>query len=141
MVKCIIEDIEKNEGAEKHKKVRKDDVIVKSKIKKDFISSSLKQKVWDLNYERSIGFCKACNINPVTINTCHFSHILAERNGGQTNLENLTICCSNCNLAMGIQHLEDFKEKSGFNNKNLTDKLRNKLIEFLIEENKKINNK
>ncbi len=128
------------EDNKKYKAVKKEAIFLKNKTKKDFISSSLKQKVWDLNYERSIGFCKACSINPVTINTCHFSHILAEKNGGGTNLENLTICCSNCNLSMGTQHIDDFKEKAGFNNKKLTDKLRNKLVEFLIEENKKINN-
>ena len=121
------------------KTVKKEDVFMKLKIKKDTISSALKQKVWDLNFERSVGFCKACNINPVTLNTCHFSHILAEKNGGATNIENLTICCSNCNLSMGTQHINEFIEKSGFNNKDLVDKLRNQLINFLIEENKKLN--
>ena len=108
------------------------------KQKKKLISSALKQKVWDLNYERSIGFCKCCNVNIVTINTCHFSHKLAEKNGGKTDISNLTICCSNCNLSMGIIHFDEFKKKNGFDNNRLTKKLREQLLKFLNEENKKI---
>jgi 5-methylcytosine-specific restriction endonuclease McrA len=108
------------------------------KTKKDIISSALKQKVWDLNYTRSVGFCKCCNVNVVTLNTCHFSHKLAEKNGGKTDINNLTICCSNCNLSMGTIHFDVFKKKNGFDNKKLTKKLREQLLKFLYEENKKI---
>ena len=77
-------------------------------------------------------------VNIVTLNTCHFSHILAEKNGGKTDMTNLTICCSNCNLSMGTVHFEEFKKKNGFDNKRLTKKLREQLLKFLNEENKKI---
>jgi len=136
MVKIFNSTSSSNNDIQENKKVIKDNY--KYKYKKDFISSALKQKVWDLNYKRSIGFCKCCNVNVVTLNTCHFSHILAETNGGKTDLKNLTICCSNCNLSMGAMHLDEFKKKNGFDNKELTSYLRNQLLNFLIEENKQI---
>ncbi len=113
----------------------------KKNKRKRSISSALKQKVWDLNYERSIGFCKCCNINVVTIKTCHYSHKLAEKNGGKTDIVNLTICCSNCNLSMGTKHFDEFKKENGFDNNETTAKIRKQLLKFLEEEDTKLVNK
>ena len=129
--KMVIKDILKNKNYNKS---------YCNNYKKKIISSALKQKVWDLNYKRTIGFCKCCDVNIVTLNTCHFSHILAEKNGGMTNLMNLTVCCSNCNLSMGTMHLEEFKNKNGFNNKELTNDLRKQSLLFLNEEHNKLIN-
>ena len=35
-------------------------------------------------------------------------HIIAEVNGGETNVSNLRPICQNCNSSMGITNMDDF---------------------------------
>jgi hypothetical protein len=113
---------------------------LKKFYKKKTITTALKQKVWDLHFKRTVAFCKCCDINVITLNTCHMSHILAEKNGGKTDIYNLVPCCPSCNLSMTTQHLEEFKKENGFNDKKITNKLRENMLNHLMELHKIIKN-
>jgi 5-methylcytosine-specific restriction endonuclease McrA len=41
----------------------------------------------------------------------HCGHIVAEANGGETNLSNLKPICKNCNLSMGTINMNKFMEQ------------------------------
>lgn len=82
--------------------------IKKNKINK--ISASLRSCVWRKVYNNSNnGNCYVCNIE-IHYENYHASHIISIKNGGLTNIHNLKICCSICNLSMGTKNLEDFKK-------------------------------
>jgi 5-methylcytosine-specific restriction endonuclease McrA len=112
----------------------------KPKYKKKKITTALKQKVWDLHFKRTSAFCKCCSVNIITLNNCHMAHILAEKNGGSTDIYNLVPCCANCNLCMGTQHLEEFKKQNGFDNKKITDNLRETMLNHLLELHNELKN-
>jgi 5-methylcytosine-specific restriction endonuclease McrA len=68
-------------------------------------------KLWKKNFPNSInGDCYVCK-NDINIENFHAGHIISIKNGGNDNIDNLKIICSLCNLSMGIQNLEKFKEK------------------------------
>jgi 5-methylcytosine-specific restriction endonuclease McrA len=41
----------------------------------------------------------------------HCGHIIAEANGGQTNIDNLRPICAQCNLSMGKMNMNVFMKK------------------------------
>jgi hypothetical protein len=85
--------------------------IKQSKPKKS-ISASLRQKVWNKYIGLSIGetLCKCCNTNIISQLRFHCGHVIAEKCGGETILENLRPICEKCNLSMGTQNLNEFSQ-------------------------------
>jgi hypothetical protein len=76
--------------------------------------------VRDLAWNRWIGEdvakhkCMCCEINEIRMNSFHCGHVIAEANGGKTTVDNLRPICSACNLSMGTENMEDFKQRCGF---------------------------
>ena len=62
----------------------------------------------------------------------YIGHIISERNGGSTTLNNLIPLCQTCNLSMGRQNMNDFVKKYGFH-----DELDNSLPKRTINKTKK----
>ncbi len=75
------------------------------------IPKSLKIKVWDKNVGENVGKtkCLCCNITDITQLKFHCGHVIAEANGGLTELNNLVPICESCNKSMGTCNLEEFK--------------------------------
>ena len=57
-----------------------------------------------------VGLCYCCN-EEIDSKNFETGHIISVKNGGETVLENLKPICSCCNKSMGIQNLEEFKNK------------------------------
>lgn len=56
----------------------------------------------NLVYERAKGCCEYCLISEaVSFATHHIDHIIAEKHGGLTTVENLALSCSLCNKYKG----------------------------------------
>ena len=81
--------------------------------KKKSIPKTLKSKVWDLKIGSQIGEtkCLCCDHQIIKQSNFECGHIIAERNGGETILNNLIPICSQCNKSMGIQNFQIFKNK------------------------------
>jgi hypothetical protein len=81
-----------------------------SKPRKKTIPKRLKEEVWTKYIGPSVGQskCLCCKINDITQMSFHCGHVVAEANGGETNLFNLRPICSKCNLSMGTQHMDEF---------------------------------
>lgn len=79
--------------------------------KKKSIPKALKNLVWDKNIgkEKGIGECYVCK-QELDSKKFHCGHIIAEKSGGETQLDNLKPICATCNLSMGTQNMEDFKK-------------------------------
>ena len=84
--------------------------------KKKSIPLSLKALVWNkyIGEEKGVGYCQCCRKNIIKQISFHCGHIISERNGGSTTLNNLIPLCQTCNLSMGKQNMNDFVKKYGF---------------------------
>ena len=102
--------------------------------KKKSIPLSLKALVWNkyIGEEKGTGYCQCCRKNIIKQISFHCGHIISERNGGSTTLNNLIPLCQTCNLSMGRQNMNDFVKKYGFH-----DELDNSLPKRTINKTKK----
>lgn len=85
----------------------------KKEYKKKSIPKALKRIVWNTHIGEEIGKapCKCCNLTEITQMSFHCGHIIAEANGGETNVDNLLPICELCNKSMGTTNLLEFKQK------------------------------
>jgi hypothetical protein len=114
--------------------------------KKKSIPLSLKALVWNkyIGEEKGTGYCQCCRKNVIKQISFHCGHIISERNGGSTTLNNLIPLCQTCNLSMGKQNMNDFVKKYGFHdNEHDNESLKrtiNKSKRKLTTNNNVINN-
>lgn len=87
--------------------------LKKKKKKKKPIPKTLKRAVWDLHVgaEKGTAPCLCCEKTMIRQIDFHCGHVIAEAEGGKTNIDNLRPICSQCNLSMGKQNLYEFKAK------------------------------
>lgn len=85
--------------------------IKNKKYKKKNIPKAVKRAVWDKWVGKEIGTtkCLCCNHQEIRQIEFHCGHILAEKNGGKTNIENLRPICAQCNLSMGTMDMREFQ--------------------------------
>ena len=85
-------------------------MINKPKYRKKNIPKSLKKMVWDTYIGPDIGKakCMCCKHQDIRQIEFHCGHIIAEVNGGQTNVDNLRPICAQCNLSMGRTDMNSF---------------------------------
>jgi 5-methylcytosine-specific restriction endonuclease McrA len=80
--------------------------------KKKSIPKSLKKQVWDKWIGPNIGRtkCLCCKHEEIRQIEFHCGHIIAEVNGGKTNVDNLRPICAQCNLSMGSMSMDEFRK-------------------------------
>ena len=102
--------------------------------KKKSIPLSLKALVWNkyIGEEKGVGNCQCCRKNVIKQISFHCGHIISEKNGGSTTLNNLIPLCQTCNLSMGRQNMNDFVKKYGFH-----DELDNESLKKTINKTKR----
>lgn len=67
-------------------------------MSRSYISSDLRQQV----YDRAQGICEYCCLpDTVTLSAHQIDHIIAEKHGGATTLDNLALSCAICNRNKG----------------------------------------
>jgi len=92
----------------------KSKILPKSKkYRKKSIPKTLKKLVWDENIGANIGVakCMCCKHQDIRQIEFHCGHIIAEANGGKTDLMNLKPICAQCNLSMGKMNMNEFMNK------------------------------
>ena len=81
------------------------------KKKKDKISHNKKTALWEKNIGK-VYYAKCqtkwCNTIIRARDKWHASHNIPESKGGTTDLSNLRVCCSNCNLKMGVMSCDEW---------------------------------
>jgi hypothetical protein len=88
-------------------KVDKKDVKTRKTIPK-----KTREAVWKRDCGDSIsGKCYCCLSEVNVLATWHAGHIIANANGGTDTEDNLRVVCPECNLAMGVENMEDFKKR------------------------------
>ena len=81
--------------------------------RKKTIPKSLRRIVWDAHFGPSVGSapCPVCKSTVIRQIEFHCGHIVAEANGGKTNVQNLIPLCAQCNLSMGKTNLVQFAKQ------------------------------
>ena len=87
--------------------------VISIKYKKKTIPKTVKKAAWDKWIGPTIGQakCLCCGHQDIRQIDFHCGHIISEKEGGKTNVENLKPICSQCNLSMGTMNLIDFQKK------------------------------
>ena len=91
------------------------------KKKKENIPLTLKRNIWKKEYgNNDSGHCYVCNIkigipksigNNMKYPSAEYGHIKSEKCGGKVESCNLKLVCKSCNVRMGTQNLEKYKQK------------------------------
>jgi 5-methylcytosine-specific restriction endonuclease McrA len=74
------------------------------------IPKSLKKCVWDkyIGADKGTAKCVCCNHQDIRQIDFHCGHVLAVKNGGLNSIDNLRPICSQCNLSMRTQNMDEF---------------------------------
>jgi len=85
-------------------------VVVLPPYQKKRIPATVKRLVWNQYVGEEIGKtkCYCCQLSDITQMTFHCGHVLSERYGGDTDIQNLRPICQSCNSSMGTTNMEDF---------------------------------
>ena len=85
---------------------------IDKKYKKGSIPKAVKRSVWDKWVGKDIGTtkCLCCKHQEIRQIEFHCGHIIAEKNGGDTNVNNLMPICAQCNLSMGTMNIKEFQK-------------------------------
>jgi HNH endonuclease len=76
---------------------------------KESIPRAVKNCMWiDAFQDSRVGKCQCCLREPITLNNFHAGHVISERNGGKTTLDNLRCICAFCNVSMRTQNMDEF---------------------------------
>lgn len=80
---------------------------------KKSIPKALKIAVWNkyIGIDKGTAKCYCCDIITISQSSFHCGHIIAEANGGPTDITNLVPICESCNKSMRTTNLNDFKRR------------------------------
>jgi hypothetical protein len=77
--------------------------------KKKTISKALRRHVWEEYMgDEGSGACYCCNKTTISVFDFVCGHVIAEKEGGATSVENLRPVCALCNSSMGSRNMEEF---------------------------------
>jgi hypothetical protein len=87
----------------------------KQSKKKEPIPAAIKTLVWNKYIGEKVAEakCMCCRVTTISMRHHHTGHILSEKYGGGTTVDNLRPICANCNLSMGTSNMADFISKFG----------------------------
>jgi hypothetical protein len=94
---------------------RKPNITHEIAYKKKPIPKTVKNCVWLNYFEKCVGVCQCCHREKISFNNFACGHIIAERHGGKTTLDNLRPICTLCNLSMGTQNMDEFIKEYNLN--------------------------
>ena len=85
------------------------------------IPKPVRTQVWNkyIGEENGLGKCNVCG-EEIKVSNFDCGHIIAACEGGEDTVQNLVPICRLCNLSMGKENLNDFKQKY-FNDKSYVD--------------------
>jgi len=81
-------------------------------LKHKAIPKKTREVLWTTQFgETTKGTCYCCKAEITVLGTWHAGHVIAQINGGADTVENLRAICLPCNIAMGTEHMEEFKRR------------------------------
>jgi len=82
-----------------------------SENKRKSIPKTVRDNLWNKKFGEELnGNCYVCNCK-IKYHNFHAGHKISVKHGGTNNINNLEIVCPTCNLSMGTEEMEIFKNK------------------------------
>jgi 5-methylcytosine-specific restriction endonuclease McrA len=76
------------------------------------IPKKIRGLVWKEHFGESMtGSCFCCKKKLEALDDWHAGHIVSHANGGKDGVANLRPICISCNLSMGTENMDEFKER------------------------------
>jgi len=76
------------------------------------IPKKIRGLVWKEHFgESMMGACFCCKKKLEALDDWHAGHIVSHANGGKDGVANLRPVCISCNLSMGTENMDEFKER------------------------------
>ena len=76
------------------------------------IPKKIRGLVWKEHFgESMMGACFCCKQKLEALDDWHAGHIVSHANGGKDGVANLRPVCISCNLSMGTENMDEFKER------------------------------
>lgn len=96
------------------------ETIVQTNQTKKSIPIIVKRLVWNKYIGEDIGKskCYCCKLSYITQLSFHCGHVVAEKNGGDINVDNLRPICQSCNSSMGINNMDSYITKYSLHKSN-----------------------
>lgn len=96
------------------------ETIVQTNQTKKSIPIAVKRLVWNKYIGEDIGKskCYCCKLSYITQLSFHCGHVVAEKNGGDINVDNLRPICQSCNSSMGINNMDHYITKYSLHKSN-----------------------
>jgi hypothetical protein len=79
-----------------------------NKYKKQKISATVRNLVWNTYFKTIDAICTCCNHEKISRGNFQCGHIISEKHGGTLNISNLKPICALCNTSMGTMNMNDF---------------------------------
>ena len=77
------------------------------------IPNALRLAVWN-DFAKDSELCFCCKREKISIANFECGHVVAVKNGGLDNIQNLRPICSQCNRSMGTKNMLEFMSSCGF---------------------------
>lgn len=82
------------------------------RYKKERIPATVRNIVWVTHFQSSKkGQCWLCKVEDISSANFECGHVISERHGGKSTIDNLRPICGFCNKSVGTMNMEDFKKK------------------------------
>jgi len=90
--------------------------VKKNIYRKRTIPKTLKINVWNHYIGKEVGStkCMCCQESEIIQGHFEAGHVISERDGGATTIENLRPICSLCNKSMGAKNMLEFMREYGY---------------------------
>lgn len=87
----------------------------KTTYRKKSIPQSVRVVVWDrwVGDDVAKAKCLCCKVREIHMRSFQCGHVVAEKKGGKTIVENLRPICQMCNSSMGTKNMDDFMRENG----------------------------
>ena len=72
----------------------------------------IKRLVWNtyIGEEKGKSKCYCCKLADITQMSFHCGHVISEKQGGKTTVDNLRPICQNCNCSMKAVNMNEFMD-------------------------------
>jgi len=109
-----------NSSLQLAQQVEPNETIVQTNQTKKSIPIIVKRLVWNKYIGEDIGKskCYCCKLSYITQLSFHCGHVVAEKNGGDINVDNLRPICQSCNSSMGINNMDSYITKYSLHKSN-----------------------
>ena len=86
--------------------------------KRQNVPKKVRNDSWDINIGEDVAkaYCLVCDVSVITSKNFEAGHIISDKNGGNSNIDNILPICGGCNKSMSFENMDAYIQKRYPNN-------------------------